>query len=153
MRGLSPMGRGLAEVIVALCGVALLVWPWMRAVTGDLSPELLRSLAEVNAALLIAYAVEVSWIARAARRRPRVDREHRLGGFVGIGAGGLFAVLLALLLAERALDGHWGSVEELGFSLTVAALAALGAAVVLQPLVFHEWSDEARCASSPEPDE
>jgi hypothetical protein len=88
---------------------------------------------------LLAYVVEISWL--TGRIRSVSDYERRLGAFVGIGAGGLLGVVVALLLAAHRTAGHSNLLDGVGLAWVAASLAFLGGFVVVQPLLVHEWSD------------
>jgi hypothetical protein len=102
----------------------------------------LSDLGQIGAALLIAYAIATSWLMRASRSRPIDERENRLGALVGVGGGGLFGIILALALSERANVDHWIWLDQAAFGWVAASLVCLGVMVVLQPLVVHDWIDE-----------
>jgi hypothetical protein len=106
------------------------------------SPELLETLGQIGATLLIAYVLEVSWLVKASRKRPLEERENRLGAFLGIGAAGLISIAIALLLAGRADHGDWKWWDELGLGFVVGPLLMAGIVVALQPLLTHEWLDD-----------
>lgn len=103
------------------------------------SADLLEGFASVGTGLLLAYVVEISWL--TTRMRSLSDYERRLGAFVGIGAGGLLGVVVALLLAAHRNAGHSNLLDNVGLTWVAASLAFLGSFVILQPLLVHEWSD------------
>jgi hypothetical protein len=147
LRGLSPVRKGLAEAACLVTGVSLMTAAGLGFVAPRPSDSLLRSLAEIGAALLIAYAIEISWLVRASRARPLAEREARLGVFVGLGAAGLLGIALALAIAEPASEHHWTRLDEIAFAWAIVSLGMLGLVVVLQPLITHEWLDETQATA------
>jgi hypothetical protein len=142
LRGLSPIWKGAADGVsaVVIAGLAATV-----AVTfGSVRPSAgtLRSASEICATLLIAYAIEVSWLIRASRRRDLEERESRLGAFTAVGAAAALAVLFSLILADRLEAGHWILIDDFGLGWVVASLFMLGIMVVMQPWMTHEWMYE-----------
>jgi MFS family permease len=136
------MRRGLTEGVGVILMLAAISWFVLSTVAPDPSAGLLRGLAEIGATLLIAYVLETSWIVRASRARPLEEREDRLGALLGIGAGALVGICLALALAERAAVHHWIWLDELCFGLVIGPLLMVAFTVVMQPLIIHEWMDE-----------
>ncbi|MFL5901230.1 MAG: hypothetical protein ACJ75S_08545 [Solirubrobacterales bacterium] len=108
-------------------------------VVPDPSADLLNGLASLGTGLLLAYVVEISWL--TGRIRSVSDYERRLGSFVGIGAGGLLGVVVALLLAAHRNAGHSNLLDSVGLAWVAASLAFLGGLVIAQPLLVHEWSN------------
>jgi uncharacterized membrane protein HdeD (DUF308 family) len=143
LRGLSPVRKGFAEGIAAIAVGSVFGAFGLAYVASRPTEGLLRSLAEIGATLLIAYAIEVSWIVRASSNSRALDeRESRLGAFIGIGAAALTGIALALGLAERASVHHLIFLDEIAFGWVAVSFVALGAVVVLQPLFTHEWLDD-----------
>lgn len=103
------------------------------------SADLLNGLANLGTGLLLAYVVEISWLTSRMRRLP--DYERRLGAFIGVGAGGLLGVVVALLLAAHRDAGHSNLLDSVGVSWVAVSLTFLGVVVIIQPLLGHEWSD------------
>lgn len=152
LRSLNPVRKGFAEGLAAIAAGSLFAVFGLTVIASKPTDDLLRSLAEVGATFLIAYVIEVSWIVKTSSTARALDeRESRLGTFIGIGAAALFGIALALGLAERARVHHWNFFDEIGFAWVAVSLVALGAVVVLQPLLTHEWlNDGARISSSRE---
>lgn len=143
LRGLSPLRKGFAEGLAVIAFGSAIGAVSLAFIASQPTEGLLRSLAEIGATLLIAYVIEVSWIVRASSpARALNERENRLGAFIGIGAAALFGIALALGLAERAKAHHWTSLDEVAFAWVTVSFLVLGVAVVLQPLITHEWLDD-----------
>lgn len=142
LRDLDPVRRGLGEAGFLVVGTSLIFMAGLHLAASRPSDDLLRSLAEIGATLLIAYVIEISWLVRASRGRPLDEREKRLGFFVGLGAAGLLGIALALAVAEPAGAHHWNQPDEIAFAWAVVSLGILGLTVILQPLLTHEWLDE-----------
>jgi hypothetical protein len=142
LRGLTPRGRGYWEAGFLISGLAILIWAVFQMLSVDPSPELLRSLAEIGATLLIAYVIEVSWLVRASRARRLEERESRLGALTGVGYAGLLGIGVSLALSGQVAAHHWVWLDGIGFGFAVGSLAMLGITVVMQPMLTHEWMDD-----------
>ncbi len=133
---LEPITKG---VVLALASVALAAIGgafFLGAVPAP-SPDLTQSLTTIGVVLVPAYVVEVTWLL------PRMGRgeefEEWLGFVVGAGIAGLVAIAVSLLLTEHRLAGHANSLDDLGLSFVVFALAILAGALVAQPLLAHRF--------------
>lgn len=128
----------MLEALLALlvCTVALTL---VTLLVSDPSADLLYGFASLGTGLLLAYVVEISWL--TGRIRSASDYKRRLGAFVGIGAGGLLGVVVALLLAAHREAGHSNLLDSVGLAWVAASLAFLGGFVIVQPLLVHEWFD------------
>lgn len=104
------------------------------------TPELMREMAEIGAALLIAYAVEVAWMAERLRSESDAERRDWLGAVVGIGLCGLLGVLTALLVAEHRAAGHRNYLDSFGLWWSALALGSLGVFVALYPVIVTRWA-------------
>ena len=104
------------------------------------SADLLKDIASLGTGLLLAYVIEISWLTARMSRAP--DYERRLGAFVGIAAGGLLGVVIALLLAAHRAAGHSNPLDTIGVSFVAVSLAFLGGIVIIQPLLVHEWPED-----------
>lgn len=129
----------MLEALLTLVGCTISVSLAVRLVS-DPSADLLSGLSSLGTGLLLAYVVEISWLTGRMRRLP--DYERRLGAFVGVGASGLLGVVVALLLAAHRDAGHSNLLDSVGVSWVAVSLTFLGAVVIIQPLLVHEWSDE-----------
>jgi hypothetical protein len=129
--------KGALEALLALV-VCTIAGTLAAHAVPDPSNDLLDGIASLGTGLLLAYVVEISWLTARMRREP--DYERRLGAFVGIGAGGLVGVVIALLLAAHRAAGHSNLLDSIGLSWVAVSLAFLGGFVIIQPLLVHEWS-------------
>jgi hypothetical protein len=132
---------GLLEGLVILIGLSGCAFMVLRPLeVPNPSAELLKGVATLGTGLLLAYVVEISWL--TGRIRHASEYERRLGFFVGLGAGGLVGIVVALLLAAHIAAGHSNLLDSIGLSWVVASTATLGGLVIVHPLLVHEWSDE-----------
>ena len=136
LRRLSPMGRGFIEPIAVNSGLAFLL---IFAISGLFSNpvQVVDSLAQVGATLLVAYAVQMSWVLENSRKRG-ADRENWVGFATGVGVCALFGIGIAL-----ALGGHSGSLsllEHLALGWSVVSIGLLGAWIAMQPWAMYEWT-------------
>lgn len=143
------MNSAQADIVRALLGAAFLVLAGSLALLPivdvlDLgpSPELLRALAQVGATLLIAYAVEVSWLLKVSSGR-NGHRAGWVGYATGVGACGLLGLTLALVLSE-ADTSSLGLGSQFLLAWVAFSLALLGLLVALLPLLVYEWAHAAR---------
>ena len=112
------------------------------------SPRLFENAAQIGATLVIAFAVEVTWL---------VNKSHPRGGppeewvvFVSfLGLMGLSGVGISLALVEHLIAGHENWLDRLGFAWVLASLLLLGAIVALQPATVHVWRQEERLTNDP----
>jgi hypothetical protein len=140
MPRIGEIERGLLEGLTLLIVLSASVSFLVLAILGGSSPSprLLEGVATLGTGLLLAYVVEVSWLTVRIRCAP--DYERRLGFFVGLAAGGLIGVVVAILLAAHISAGHSNLLDDIGLSWVIASLAMLGSLVIVQPLLVHEWS-------------
>lgn len=136
---LDEIEKGVLEALLILVGCTISMTLVARLVS-DPSADLLSGVSSLGTGLLLAYVVEISWLTSRMRRLP--DYERRLGAFVGVGAGGLLGVVVALLLAAHRDAGHSNLLDCVGVSWVAVSLAFLGVVVIIQPLLVHEWSDD-----------
>ncbi|MET0558298.1 MAG: hypothetical protein ABW065_06465 [Solirubrobacterales bacterium] len=106
------------------------------------SAATLESTAQIGATLLVAYALEISWLIRASRRRPLAERQDRMGAFTTMGAAAALGIAISLALAEQSLRHDWTWLDRFGFGWVVVSLFVLGLMIVMQPWMTHEWIDE-----------
>jgi hypothetical protein len=139
MQRVGEIEKGALEALLALV-VSTIAGTLVASVVPHPSDDLLKGFASLGTGLLLAYVVEISWLTTRMRREP--DYERRLGAFVGIGAGGLVGVVIALLLSAHRAAGHSNLLDSIGLSWVAVSLAFLGGFVIIQPLLVHEWSGE-----------
>jgi len=133
---LDPISKGilqaLGSVAVATVGIGFALSTIPAA-----SPALLENVAQIGAALLVAYAVEAVWLAQ----RAEMDDEYEewLGFLVGTGVAGLLAIAFGLLLSGHRAAGHENLVDDFGLAWSVVSLIILGGVLVLQPLLAMRY--------------
>jgi hypothetical protein len=137
LRGLSPMRRGLVEAAWVTLVASLLLLPVVHAYGDGPSGDLLTSIAQVGATLLVAYGVEISWFLRESRARG-ANRENWVGKCAGVGSSGLLGIGLALALSGN--DGTLTLFEQFVFTWSIVSIALLGLLVALVPFEVHEWA-------------
>lgn len=114
------------------------------------SPALLRDIASLGGALVLAYVVQASWLVRFVKRDD--DFENFAGFTTGIGVAGLVGVFLSLLVAANREAGHGNLLDTLGFAWVIASLVMLGALVTIQPLLVSRlFADGPRGAGPADP--
>lgn len=136
----GPFLFGLLEGIAAPAAVALILWG-VAELVGLAAPSsrLLGELAQIGAALFIAYAVAT---AGAAAFTGKDLKRHLswLGFTSGGGLSGLLSIALGVGLAAYREAGHNGWVLLLGLSWIVTSLSLLGLVVALLPWFTYLWS-------------
>jgi MFS family permease len=129
---LVTLGAAFASVPGAVgeeLGVSLMGMP------PNPSAELLRGIAGLGGALVIAYVVQAAWLVREAK--PAEDRDGWAGFVTGIGIAGFVGVLLALVLAEHRAAGHDNFLDRIGCAWAALALLMLATIVLLHPLLAY----------------
>lgn len=136
IRALSPFTRGVLEAVGVIFGCALLAFIGIY----HLFPEpdkTAAALAQIGATLLIAYAVQTSWVLQASRKRGS-QRENWVGVTSGVGLCALIGVFAALALAGHDEPLNW--LEAFAFGWVVVANALLGAWIAFQPWAMYHWT-------------
>lgn len=133
---LDPVAKG---VVLALLSVAAasLGCAFTLSTLPAASPELLNNVAVIGAALVIAYAVEATWLSQRAAIGD--EYEEWLGFLAGAGIAGLAGVVVALLVSEHLAAGHESFLDDLGVAWAAVSLTILGVVVVIQPLLANRF--------------
>ncbi len=130
------MRRGALEPVAAALIIGGLLFP----VLGGVFPHPARvcgDLAQLGATLLVAFAVETSWVLQNSRNRGS-DHENWVGVLSGVGLYALAGIALALLLSDQAEPFAWPANAGLAWSLT--SIGMLGFFIALQPFATYEWT-------------
>lgn len=122
-----------------MAALTLAVWLLMESTKIRPTGDLLTATAQIGATLLVAYAIESSWLVRNSRVR-NAPRENWLGFAVGIGLAGLTSVFVALGLAARIETGNWSWADDLALGFAVSGVLMVGALVAVFPCLIYEWS-------------
>lgn len=133
----DPVVKGIEEwlLILAIPAVVLgVVWGFFLPLP---SPTTLRDIANLGIVIVLGYVVEAAWL--ATRVVEDDDDKDELGLLLGMGIGGLVGVIIAVLLAAHREAGHGNWLDALGLGWSIASLLALGAMVILQPMLTHIW--------------
>lgn len=143
---LGPTQRGILDSLASIVAVTIsfrLMTLWLSP--ADLSAGLFWSLAEIGAALFIAYSIALVGVG------PRIGApEHRnwLASGCTLGVLGLSAIGLSLGLASLHETGRSASTEVLGLCWIAANLVLLGAFIALLPAIAASWRDPAEDPSA-----
>jgi hypothetical protein len=108
--------------------------------------EVLRTLAEIGATLLVAYGVLASSIVSAAQEEPKDKRRERVGAFIGIGGAGLVGIASALVLSQRTGVANPSWLEELSFGWAASSLLMFLLIVALQAEAIDSWAKSTHVA-------
>jgi hypothetical protein len=136
LRRLSPQQRGLAAAVAVVVVISALVFPAVSRFVHEPSATLCGNLAQIGATLLVAYALEMSWVLKISRRRSR-GRENWVGVVSGFGLCALAGIGVALGLEDHA---GFGTFAQLAFSWSAASIGFLGALIAVIPVLVHEWT-------------
>lgn len=136
LRGLSPFSKGVLEAITATFACTVVSFFGLYQLFPE-PDQTSAALAQVGATLLVAYAVQASWVLRASRKRGP-DRENWVGIAAGIGFCALIGILLALALAAHHEPLNW--LEAFAFGWVVVANALLGGMIAFQPWAMYHWT-------------
>ncbi|HEV7771468.1 MAG TPA: hypothetical protein VGO66_12535 [Solirubrobacterales bacterium] len=110
---------------------------------GDPSPQLLRDLAQLGAALFIAYSVAT---AGASFSEGRIPEEHLnwLGSICGVGASGLVGIGAGIALAAHREAGNASALDVIGLCWVIASIALMGLFVAALPYAVYSWRRSAQ---------
>ena len=136
LRKLSPVSKGVLEAVATTFAIAIFSFVGIY----QLFPEpgqTSAALAQIGATLLIAYAVQTSWVLKASRKRGP-DRENWVGVAAGIGFCALIGIFLALALAGHHEPLNW--LEAFAFGWVVVANVLLGGMIAFQPWAMYHWT-------------
>lgn len=100
------------------------------------SAELLRGIASLGGAMVLAYVVQAAWLVRESA--PQDDQGKVVGFITGIGIAGFCGVVLALVLAEHRAAGHDNAIDTIGWAWIWASQGALAGVVLFQPLFVFQ---------------
>ena len=128
------MRRGFAESVAVIFLTATLAGYWINRFFSD-PASVSEPLAQIGATLLVAYAVQTSWVIQSSRKRG-ANREYWVGLTTGVGLCALVGILVALCLAphREPLD----LVEGLGFAWVVTSVGFLGLWTALQTWTMYD---------------
>lgn len=136
LRRLSPFARGILDAVATTFSCSLLSFFGLY----QLFPEPDRTsaaLAQIGATLLVAYAVQMSWVLKVSRIRGS-DRENWVGITTGVGACALSGILVSLALAGHHEPYNW--LEAFAFGWAVIGTALLGIWIAFQPWAMYHWT-------------
>jgi hypothetical protein len=142
-RRISPLWRGFLGASATIAFFGLCLFPALSQLASKPSAGLLRSIAQIGGALLIAWTIQTALVIRESHYRDPVQ-ESTLGALMGSTACGLLGIVVSLGLSERAEVGHWTWVDRLVFSLAASSLFFLGICVGLLAYITYEWSRQGR---------
>jgi hypothetical protein len=137
LRGLSPMRRGIVEAFGFVLVVSLASSLLLHRAFAEPTSHLCEALAQIGATLLVAYAVETSWVLQSSRRRGS-DRENWVGVMAGLGGFALLGIGFALALSSY--RDPFSLLQELGFAWAIVSIGMLGIWVAIQPWAMYEWT-------------
>jgi len=131
---LDPLNKGVLEGIWIVTLTAGFLFA-LLTVAPHPSPELLRDIASLGGALVLAYVVEMTWLVQVKKRD-----EKFVGLATALGVAGLAGTFLMLLLAAHRQAGHGNVLDTIGFSWALASLILLGLIVTIHPLLVYRLS-------------
>jgi len=138
LRGLSPVSRGVLEAVATTFGISLVSFVGVLRLFSK-PDETAGFLAQIDATLLVAYAVQMSWVLKASRKRG-ANRENWVGLTTGIGFCALLGIIVALALAGHDESFNW--LEAFAFGWVVVATLLLGSWIAFQPWAMYFWTHQ-----------
>lgn len=139
IRRLPPYRRGLIDALLGMIFISSMCWFFCAQLNVRANADVLRTLAEIGATLLVAYGIVASNVVSAAQAEVQEKRKERVGAFIGIGCAGLIGIISALVLSQRAWVANPSWLEEFGFGWTVGSLAMFFVMVAFQADVVDSW--------------
>jgi len=136
LRALSPFARGVLYAVGTTFGCSLLSFYGVYQLFPE-PAQTSEALAEINATLLVAYAVQASWVLKASRKRGS-DRENWVGVTTGVGFCALAGIVISLALAGH--EESYNALEAFAFGWAVTGTALLGVWIALQPWAMYHWT-------------
>lgn len=100
-----------------------------------LSDPALSDIAQIGATLLVAYAIEMSWVVKESRTRGD-EREGWVGFVTGIGLGSAAGIALAVAFVGK--TGPTSFLEALGAVWMLFSLGLLALLVPMLPYLLYE---------------
>lgn len=100
-----------------------------------LSDPALSDIAQIGATLLVAYAIEMSWVVKESRTRGS-EREGWVGFVTGIGLCSAAGIVLAVAFVGK--TGPTSFLEALGGVWMLFSLGFLGLLVAMLPYLLYE---------------
>lgn len=134
---MSPFTKGMAVAGACMLGGSVVVALMIVGleVRSGISDDALGAIAQVGATLLVAYAVEMSWLIKASRTRGK-DRENWVGFVTGIGISSAVGTGVAIALIGQKSTGF---VEAFAGTWMIFSLGLLGLLVAFLPYFLYGW--------------
>lgn len=136
-RRIAPSSYGALEAlggVLGLCGACFVLTLFIPVP----SVRLFQSVAQIGATLLIAFAVELTWLVKASEIHSR-RRETWIGFVSCLGLVGLSGIAASLAVVEHLAAGHENWLDRLAFAWVLSSFVVLGAVVALQPATVYAW--------------
>ena len=130
------MQRGLLEAFSVTFAISLLTLVALNQLFPD-PAQVCAALAQISATLLVAYAVQMSWVLQNSRKRGS-DRENWVGVTAGLGVCTVIGIGVALALSSHHEAFNW--LEGFGFAWVVMSSALLAFWIAVQPWAMYEWT-------------
>lgn len=134
---MSSYRQGFAVALCLMAAIAVVVTGGIVVTDSHLrlSDEALSDIAQIGATLLVAYAIEMSWVVKESKVRGG-KRENWVGFVTGIGLCGAFGIALAVgFVGYTGPSTFWGS---LGAVWMLASVGFLGLLVATLPYLLYE---------------
>lgn len=137
---LGPFLSGLIEGLIAPLALAAVFWTTTEWISvADPSPEVFRDLADVGAAVFIAFAVATAGAAAFTGGNLKLHLNW-LGSACGVGLSGFFGILASVALAAYREAGHASWLDLFGLFWILAGITLLGSLVAALPYAAFNWS-------------
>lgn len=142
LRGLSGFQRGFGGALGFIFVGSTVLYVLDGRVTATLAPRILSDMAQIGATLLVAFAVESSWLVKQSRRRGS-SSENWIGFVAGLGACGAMGIAFAVALLGHK-HGPFDHLEHWAASWSVFSVALLAGLVGSLPYALYEWAHALR---------
>ncbi|MGN6276720.1 MAG: hypothetical protein ACTHNP_12440 [Solirubrobacterales bacterium] len=136
LRRMSPFQQG-----ISLAAGWVLLWSLILAVINPalvrhLRQQTLSDVAQVGATLLVAYAVEMSWLVKRSLKRGG-NTERWIGVVVGLGSSGVMGIIITLALVNHPV-GSLDLVERFAATWALFSLGLLALLIASLPYFLYE---------------
>lgn len=137
LRRASAFQRGFAGAVGFIFGGSTALFALDGSITASLAPAILSDTGQIGATLLVAFAVESSWLVKQSRQRGS-GSENWIGFVAGLGASGALGIAFAVALLGHD-HGAFNGMEHWAATWAVFSVGLLAGLVGALPYALYEW--------------
>jgi hypothetical protein len=139
LRRMSSFQRGfsLAGGLIFFVSLALALFD--GSITAKLPHAILSDIGQIGATLLVAYAVETSWLIKRSRSRGS-EKENFVGFAAGLGSCGALGIAFAVALLGHPKGLPFTDLEHFAAAWAMFSVTLLAGLVAMLPFVLYEWA-------------